>query len=102
LNDQPGGHAAEIVVMHAQTMETKTQTEFSTGRTSNAELLVAKAVEEQDLIDRHYITQINQAVASGRDDLIDELVSMREVETARSTPLMSLLRRAARHSTQTR
>jgi len=69
-------------------METQTQ----------PEVLVAQAVEERELIDQHYITQINQAIASGRDDLIDELVTMREVETARSTPLIALLKRAARHT----
>jgi hypothetical protein len=76
--------------MHAEIMNTRTQTD----------ILAARTVEEHNLIEEHYITQINQAIGSGRDDLIDELVTMREVETARSTPPLSLFKRAARHATR--
>jgi len=55
------------------------------------------ATIDHDELEQHYISQINQAIASGRDDLIEDLASQRDVEAARSMPLRALRKRAARH-----
>ena len=55
------------------------------------------ATIDHELLEQHYISQINRAITSGRDDLIDELASQRDAEAARSTPLRALRNRAARH-----
>ncbi|WP_170324038.1 hypothetical protein [Cryptosporangium phraense] len=49
-----------------------------------------------DSLTEHYVSQINRAIASGREDLIDELTAQHDVET-RSTSLRALLKRADRH-----
>lgn len=54
-------------------------------------------IMDNELLDQHYISQINRAIASGRDDLIEDLTDERDVEAARSMPLRALLKRAARH-----
>ena len=55
------------------------------------------ATIDDELLEQHYISQINRAIASGRDDLIEELTIQRDAEAARSAPLQALLKRAARH-----
>ncbi|MFI5958178.1 hypothetical protein [Cryptosporangium sp. NPDC051539] len=50
-----------------------------------------------DSLTEHYVSQINRAIASGREDLVDDLVTQHELETQRSTPLRALLKRAERH-----
>jgi hypothetical protein len=51
-----------------------------------------------DKVEAHYISQINRAIAGGREELVDELVALQEVEAASSTSLGALRKRAARHA----
>jgi hypothetical protein len=50
-----------------------------------------------DSLTAHYISQINRAIANGREDLVNDLAVQHDLEAARSTPLRALLKRAERH-----
>ncbi|WP_143175728.1 hypothetical protein [Cryptosporangium aurantiacum] len=52
---------------------------------------------DHELLEQHYISQVNHAIATGRDDLVADLTYQRDAEVSRSTPLRALLKRAARH-----
>lgn len=52
---------------------------------------------DHELLEQHYISQINRAIAIGRDDLIEDLAIQRDAEAARSVPVRALRNRTARH-----
>ncbi|GAA3398697.1 hypothetical protein GCM10020369_82820 [Cryptosporangium minutisporangium] len=63
----------------------------------HARIMDKHTLLDQELLEQHYITQINHAIATGREDLVSDLATQRDVELARSTPLRALLKRAAGH-----